>query len=94
MRIAAAVCALAILVFLAVFGAVLAQKATGVLFVMGAERVSRHLVHRALEQLGNVEARMVGGILTRVDLKRNAYYYSKYYHPEYSEYATPASTGS
>jgi capsular exopolysaccharide synthesis family protein len=70
---------------------VLANKTTGVLFVVGAERVSRQVVRRSLEQLGNVEAHVLGGILTRVDIDRHRYYYSKYYHPRYGEYASLGS---
>lgn len=70
---------------------VLARKSSGVLFVVGAERVSRQVARRALEQLTAIDARLIGAVLTRVDLKRNAYYYSKYYHPRYDEYAAPAS---
>ena len=70
---------------------VLADKSTGVVFVVGAERVSRQVARRALEQLGNVDARIIGGILTRVNVDRHRYYYSKYYHPRYSEYASLGS---
>jgi capsular exopolysaccharide synthesis family protein len=70
---------------------VLVNKTTGVLFVVGAERVSRQIVRRSLEQLANVEAHILGGILTRVDIDRHRYYYSKYYHPRYGEYASLGS---
>src|SRR5206468_1628983 len=65
---------------------------SNLLFGVGAERVTRQVAIRALEQLKNLDARIVGGVLARVDLKRNAYYYSKYYHPRYDEYANPASS--
>jgi succinoglycan biosynthesis transport protein ExoP len=71
---------------------VLAQKTTGVLFIVGAEHVSRHIARRALEQLHAVDARVVGGILTRVDLERNAYYYSQYYHRRYGDYYAAAAS--
>lgn len=71
---------------------VLAHAASGVIFVVGAERVSRAIARRALNQLERVDARIIGGLLTRVDLKKNAYYYAQYYHPRYSEYAGAAST--
>jgi capsular exopolysaccharide synthesis family protein len=69
---------------------VLADRSTGIIFVAGAERVSRQVARRALEQLANVEARVVGGVLTRVRLDRHRYYYAKYYHPRYGEYASVA----
>jgi capsular exopolysaccharide synthesis family protein len=70
---------------------VLADKSTGIIFVAGAERVSRQVARRALEQLANVEARVIGGVLTRVRLDRHRYYYAKYYHPRYGEYASVGS---
>jgi succinoglycan biosynthesis transport protein ExoP len=70
---------------------VLADRSTGVIFVAGAERVSRQVARRALEQLSNVEARLIGGVLTRVRLDRHRYYYAKYYHPRYGEYASVGS---
>jgi len=73
---------------------VLAQKSMGVLFVVGAERVSRHIARRALEQLAAVNAHVAGGILTRVDLDRHAYYYSMYYQQKYSDYYVTTPPGS
>jgi succinoglycan biosynthesis transport protein ExoP len=70
---------------------VIANHDIGVLFVVGAERTSRSVVRRALEQLGNVDARVIGGVLSRVDIERHRYYYSKYYHPRYGEYASLGS---
>jgi capsular exopolysaccharide synthesis family protein len=65
---------------------VVAHIASGVLFVVGSEMTSRHAAQRALEQLANAKARLVGAILNRVDLQHNAYYYSQYYRREYSDY--------
>lgn len=73
---------------------VLAQKSTGVLFVVGAERVSRHICRRALDQLVAVNARVAGGILTRVELDRHAYYYSMYYQRKYSDYYVATAPGN
>jgi capsular exopolysaccharide synthesis family protein len=70
---------------------VLAQRMAGVLFVVGAERVGRQVVQQAVEKLARVNANIVGGILTRVDLARNSYYYSNYYHRRYSDYYSSAS---
>lgn len=71
---------------------VIAHKMTGTVFVIGAEMVSRHAAATALAQLENSRAKLIGGILNRVDLDRNPYYYSQYYKKEYSEYYT--SSGS
>ncbi len=71
---------------------VVAHKVTGVVFVVGAEMVSRHAAATALAQLENGRAKLLGGVLNRVDLDRNPYYYSQYYRKEYSDYYTrPAS---
>jgi Mrp family chromosome partitioning ATPase len=70
---------------------VLSDQSTGVIFVVGSERVSRQIAKRALEQLANVDARVIGGVLTRVKLDRHRYYYAKYYHPRYGQYASLGS---
>ena len=67
---------------------VLAHAVSGVVFVIGAEMVSRHTAATALEQLENAHAKLLGGVLNRVDLDRNAYYYSQYYRKEYADYYT------
>jgi len=63
-----------------------AHHATGVVFVVGAEMTSRHAAKRALDQLEQANAKFVGAVLNRVDLQRNAYYYSQYYRREYTQY--------
>ena len=65
---------------------VLAHLTTGVLFVVGAEMTSRHAGQRALEQLEHARAKFIGGVLNRVDLQHNSYYYSQYYRREYSDH--------
>ena len=56
--------------------ALVAHSASGVLFVVGAEMTSRHAAQRALDQLEQAQAKFIGAVLNRVDLERNAYYYS------------------
>jgi polysaccharide biosynthesis transport protein len=68
-----------------------AHLATGVVFVVGAEMTSRHAAKRALDQLEHVHAKFVGGVLNKVDLHRNPYYYSQYYRREYAQYYVKAS---
>jgi succinoglycan biosynthesis transport protein ExoP len=68
-----------------------AHLATGVVFVVGAEMTSRHAARRALDQLQHVNAKFVGGVLNKVDLHRNPYYYSQYYRREYAQYYSKAS---
>ena len=65
---------------------VLAHVVHGVLLVVGADRVGRPAARRALEQLHAAGAHIVGAVLARVDLQRNAYYYSGYYHRKYDRY--------
>jgi polysaccharide biosynthesis transport protein len=71
---------------------VVAHLATGVLFVVGSEMTSRHAAQRALEQLQHARSKFTGGVLNRVDLQHNSYYYSQYYRREYSDYYQKAST--
>jgi succinoglycan biosynthesis transport protein ExoP len=65
---------------------VVAHLVTGVLFVVGSEMTSRHAAQRAIEQLERAQAKFVGGILNRVDVQHNPYYYSQYYRREYADY--------
>lgn len=71
---------------------VLAHTATGVVFVVGSEMTSKGSAKAALEQLDAAKARYVGGILNRVDLRRNPYYYGRYYRKEYQNYYTKVAT--
>ena len=66
--------------------AVAAAAATGVVFVIGAEMTSRQSAKIALQQLENGHPRFLGAVLNRVELERNAYYYSGYYKREYVQY--------
>ena len=68
-----------------------AHLATEVLFVVSADMTSRHAAKRALDQLEHVHAKFVGGVLNKVDLQRNPYYYSQYYRREYAQYYVNAS---
>jgi len=65
---------------------VIAHGATGVLFVVGSESTDRHAARRAVEQLRQARATLVGGVLNRVDLQHHPYYYSQYYRREYAAY--------
>ena len=63
-----------------------AREATGVVFVVGAEKTSRHAARTAIEQLDAANAHLVGSVLNRADVIRNPYYYSSYYRKEYARY--------
>ena len=68
--------------------AVVAHATAGVIFVIGADMTSRHAAQQALDRLEAANGRFVGAILNRVDLQRNAYYYSSHYRSEYEQYYT------
>ncbi len=64
----------------------LAHITTGVLFVVGAEQTTVPVARHALEQLDAAQARFLGAVLNKVNLKRNAFYYGDYYRREYGDY--------
>ncbi len=65
---------------------IVANQVSGVVFVVGSDKTSRHAAKAAIEQLEAASAHMVGSVLNRVDLINNPYYYSAYYRKEYSRY--------
>jgi succinoglycan biosynthesis transport protein ExoP len=65
---------------------VIAHRATGVVYVVGCERVSRRAVKSAIEQLTTSRATILGAVLNRVNVSRNPHYYSNYYRRDYSGY--------
>ncbi len=75
-------------------GSIVANQASGVIFVVRADHTSRHAVRAAVEQLEAANAHLIGSVLNGVDLVRNPYYYSAYYRKEYSRYYAQASRPS
>jgi capsular exopolysaccharide synthesis family protein len=71
--------------------AIAAHAANGVVFVVGAEMTSRNAARGAVEHLEQGRAHFVGAVLNRVELERNAYYYSHYYRREYGAYYQQAA---
>jgi capsular exopolysaccharide synthesis family protein len=65
---------------------IVANIATGVVFVVGSDMTSRQTAQRSLTQLRNANAKVVGAILNRVDLAHHGYYYSQYYKKAYADY--------
>jgi capsular exopolysaccharide synthesis family protein len=65
---------------------IVANEATGVLFVVGADKTSRHAARNAIEQLAATNAHVVGTVLNRADIHGNPHYYSGYYRKAYSRY--------
>jgi capsular exopolysaccharide synthesis family protein len=74
--------------------AIVASAASGVVFVVGAEMTSRQAARTAIEQLQNGRPRFFGAVLNRVELERNAYYYSGYYRREYALYYQAATAAA
>jgi polysaccharide biosynthesis transport protein len=70
--------------------AVIANRATGVVFVVGAEMTSRHAAKAAVTQLANGRAKFIGAVLNRVQLEKHHFYYSQYYRKEYGQYYAQA----
>jgi succinoglycan biosynthesis transport protein ExoP len=65
---------------------VIAHYATGVIFVVGADRTSRRTARTAVDVLDRAQATFFGAVLNRVDLVKQSYYYSDFYKREYAEY--------
>jgi hypothetical protein len=73
------------------FSAVVAHRASGVLFVIAADTTSRQAAQTALDQLEHAHARFLGAVLNRVDVERDSYYYSRYYRKDYANYYSAAN---
>jgi Mrp family chromosome partitioning ATPase len=67
----------------------IANLVGGVLFVVAAEQTMGPIAVNALDQLDGANATFVGAVLNRVDLERNAFFYSSYYRAEYGKYYVP-----
>lgn len=67
---------------------IIAHGATGVVFVVGSEMTHKGSAKAALEQLDSAKAKYIGGILNRVDVRRNSYYYNRYFKKDYQAYYT------
>jgi capsular exopolysaccharide synthesis family protein len=65
---------------------IVANHASGVVFVVGSDKTTRQAARAAVEQLDAANARIIGSVLNRVNLSRHQYYYSSYYRKEYSKY--------
>ena len=71
--------------------AIVANQASGVVFVVGADNTSRQAARTAVEQLDAANAHIIGSVLNKVDLVRNPYYYSAYYRKDYARYYVSSS---
>jgi capsular exopolysaccharide synthesis family protein len=71
-----------------------ANVAGGVIFVIGAEMTPRQTAQTAIEQLRGANAKFVGAVLNRANIRRHAYYYRPYYRKEYAKYYQRSGTGA
>jgi capsular exopolysaccharide synthesis family protein len=71
--------------------AVVSHLTNGVIFVVGAEMANRGAARTAVNQLEAANGKLLGGVLNRVNLHRNSYYYSNYYRREYESYHAAVS---
>jgi polysaccharide biosynthesis transport protein len=65
---------------------VLCPIVDGVVLIVAAETSGRPAVNRAVDQILGVGGKIIGVVLNKVDLERNAYYYGQYYGEYYRSY--------
>jgi succinoglycan biosynthesis transport protein ExoP len=63
-----------------------ANTASGVVFVVGADKTSRHAARAAVEQLNAAKGHLIGAVLNNAAIDRHPYYYQGYYRKEYAKY--------
>ena len=63
---------------------ILAAHMDGVLLINRSGMINRKMVIKTIEQLQNTQAKIMGMVLNRVDIRKEGYY--KYYHKYYSKY--------
>jgi protein-tyrosine kinase len=71
---------------------IVANEATGVVFVVGADHTSRHAARNAIDQLDAANAHVVGSVLNKANIAGNPYYYSSYYRKAYARYYVKSGT--
>jgi capsular exopolysaccharide synthesis family protein len=65
---------------------VVANKASGVVFVVGADQTTRTAARTAVDQLLGANAHVIGSVLNRADVRRHSHYYGSYYRKDYARY--------
>jgi capsular exopolysaccharide synthesis family protein len=65
--------------------AVIANGASGVVFVIGAEMTPRRTAQTAIEQLTAARAKIIGAVLNRANVRRHSYYYAPYHRKDYTK---------
>ena len=62
---------------------ILSQIVGGVMLIIRSGETGRDVVRRARDQLLNVNANILGGVLNGVDMQKDHYYYYSYYYNYY-----------
>jgi len=65
---------------------VVANRATGVVFVVGADQTTRNAARNAVDQLQSANATVIGSVLNKADVHRHSHYYGSYYKKDYAKY--------
>ena len=73
---------------------IVANQASGVVFVVRADHTTKQSVRAAAEQLDAANAHLIGSVLNGADVLRNPYYYSAYYRKDYARYYVSSSASS
>jgi capsular exopolysaccharide synthesis family protein len=64
---------------------VLATQVDGVILVIKSGKTRRKILKRAVRQLEDVQAKIIGAVLNQVNVKNSSYYYATYYSHYYGE---------
>ena len=72
-------------------GVLISSLTDGVLLVVHGDHASRSIVRRSRQVLQDVGAKVFGVVLNNVKLRRDDYYYYKYYRSQYGKAAEDAS---
>jgi Mrp family chromosome partitioning ATPase len=64
----------------------LSRLVNGIILVAGAGATSRDGVVRTVEQLKEVDARIIGSVINNLNVEKERYYYSRYYYYNYGKY--------
>ncbi|MCP4405517.1 MAG: polysaccharide biosynthesis tyrosine autokinase [bacterium] len=73
---------------------ILSQIVGGVIIVIRAGETGRDVIRRARDQVLNVNANLIGGVLNSVDMQKDSYYYYSYYHNYYYQEKEDGSEGT
>lgn len=72
--------------------AVVCPTVEGVVVVVAGETSTKPQVERAIEQVAAIGSKVLGVVLNKVNLQKNAYYYSQHYGEYYRSYYTEGGT--